>query len=945
MCVYNATYMADSDKKIGIEALGAQMRADWDRRIRHDYRFWMSDGHASDEAMWFSGARDLEILTADIKNPGQKSVLDIGCGVGRLLRSACAKFAEVHGFDVSATAIEKARALLSDAKNLHLHLGDGYTLQPLAAHSIDLVISFAALVSMPTDVVARYMIEAQRVLKDDGLLRMQLYLGKEQIVGRNDTLHIRCYDRGNFERAMQAAGFRVESITELVLPIQVSFKDLGIEAVTVSMRRESVEAQSADRVAALLLPSGEGTATADADLECWMTLNYAHELADHGDFERARETLRYAECLLATVTIDVKDILERITRKLAGHDVAKEAGVSDNKLFERNMEVLRRKFPAAAALVEAAVEDPEASIAETQEGPVVGFRAQCLDHPQKPKGGADAWAKRTLQEKRFKEAARLMVFGFGAGYHVEAFQQISTRPIGVVEPSAAVMRLALTHRDLSGCLEKLEALSIGTELPTHLPEDAELAVRPQHLALFGDFCVKLKAQFYGVRGIASLHPTIGVLGPLQGGTLPITAYTTRALGELKQRIREYDMSGFASGFHQIDRFLYDKYRVAAVHGYYIEMLSHVVREAINEKPVDVLICMAQAPFSGPVLTELRKRGIITVLWFMEDYLRFTYWKDVARYFDFVFTIQKGECIEVIKAAGAGEVHYLPAACDPFIHVPMKLEADDQKRWGSPFSFVGAGYHNRQQMFAALADEPFKIWGTEWPGCRPFDKLVQEEGRRLTPAEYVKIFNATEVNLNLHSSTERDGVEPNGDFVNPRTFELAAAGAFQLVDERTLLPELFIPGKEVITFKDTRELKEKMHYYLAHPEERLKVCTAARERAIREHTYVHRLREMLSIIYNSKYEQLKRKEENSPWSMMLGRAKPHPELLRRCEEAFKHGEEPALDGLVAHIINGTGKLTETEQKLLFLYHVRKQIVRMKIEELGSKAPEEARRGGL
>ena len=160
---------------------------------------------------------------------------------------------------------------------------------------------------------------------------------------------------------------------------------------------------------------------------------------------------------------------------------------------------------------------------------------------------------------------------------------------------------------------------------------------------------------------------------------------------------------------------------------------------------------------------------------------------MAKHYDFVFTIQQGDCIEKMKAAGAGEVHYLPTACDPLFHKPLQLSEEDKARWGSPISFVGAGYHNRVQAFAGLANYPFKIWGSEWPSAKPFDRLVQEDSRRVKPEEYVKIFNATDINLNLHSSSERDGVDPSGDFVNPRTFELAACGAFQLCDERSMFP--------------------------------------------------------------------------------------------------------------------------------------------------------------
>jgi spore maturation protein CgeB len=239
------------------------------------------------------------------------------------------------------------------------------------------------------------------------------------------------------------------------------------------------------------------------------------------------------------------------------------------------------------------------------------------------------------------------------------------------------------------------------------------------------------------------------------------------------------------------------------------------------------------------------------------------------------------------------------------------------------------------MFASLAHYPFRIWGSEWPLCKPFDRLVQEESRRIAPEEYIKIFNATQVNLNLHSSMERDGVDPSGDFLNPRTFELASCGAFQLVDERTLLPEAFEVGSEIVTFKDLPDLREKIDYYLAHPEERELINTRARTRVLKDHTYDKRLQEMLSIIYASKYEHLKTREDSSPWSTMEKRSENHPELKRRCQVAAARGEEPTLDALISDIVTGNGKLSETEQKLLFLFHVRKQIIRMTREEAGLK----------
>ncbi len=915
------------------------MRADWDRRISHDHRFWMSDGYADDQSMWESGERDFAIISKDIPDPQRKGVLEIGCGVGRLLRAATQIFGEVTGLDVSAKALEKAKEYLSGRENLKLCLGNGVDLRELPNQSYDFVYSFAALTSIPAEVTANYLCEMQRVLKPEGIARVQLYFGNEQQLSSSDTLHLRCYKRQNFEKAVTEAGFEVQWTEELKLPFQVSFEELGIEACIVSLKkRASATTVVSDTVASLLLPGGEkqgsSNSVADSELEGWMALRYAEELAKRGEILHARETLEYVENHCRVTTIDISDILTRITALI---ERAPLPAPGHSSILDQNLEVLRTRFPNLFATRETILpSSSDIEVRSTEEGPVLFLEGNCLDHPTKPRSAAEAWSKRTVQETRISDASGITVYGLGAGYHIECLLAATSKEISVIEPSWDVFNAALSQRDLRAVFNQVVDLHVGTELSNlNFRETSELLVRPQTQASFAQHCSQTRSAFYGKRGVNVLRPKIAVLGPMQGGTLPIGAYCTKALMDMNQRHRLWDMSGFLSGYQNFDHFIFDKMRQVNVQGQYVEMLSQVILDSASEKPVDILLCMAQAPLSIRALKEFKSRGVITVLWFVEDYLRFTYWKEIAQYFDFIFTIQKEPAISALKAAGAGEVHYLPCACDPLLHAPQTISGAERERWGSPISFVGAGYHNRQQSFASLASMPFKIWGTEWPECRPFDTLVQERGRRLTPNEYIKIFSATDINLNLHSSTERDGVDPYGDFVNPRTFELASVGAFQLVDERTLLPELFESGKELVTFHSIADMKEKIAYYSDRPEARAKIAAAGRARALKDHTYAQRIKQMLAIIYSSKFEEIKRRLDNLPWGKMLKRSESYEELHRRCKAAFERGEEPTLDGLVSDVVAGQGKLTETEQKLLFLHHVRRQIIRMTVEEAGGK----------
>jgi spore maturation protein CgeB len=926
-----------------LSKLAEQMKKDWDRRVGHDYRFWMSDGHRDDKDMWQTGERDFSIISADVTTGHNLVALDVGCGVGRMLRAASQQFGKVIGFDVSQRAIDKARELLGANPAVDLVVGSGFDLQPIADASVDFVWSYAALTSMPIKVIATYLVEMKRVLKPTGNLALQVYLGTEVAVRESDTLHLRCLNEENFKKAMELAGFALTTKRELILPnIQVSFKEQGLEALIVTLTPTDRIPASPEDIAHALLPGGESDMTGDlapSDLEAWMTADYAKQLIEAGDVDKARRAVEYVEVHCRTTTIDVRDILDQVMSKsgVSRAAIDEQSSSASGLLFEQNLRVLAERFPSVSQRLQShrSVAPRTVSCKVTQQGPAIWSGPTCLDHPEKPVAGAEAFVQRTLSEKRIVASDHLVVLGFGGGYHLEAFIKRDFL-VSCLEPSVDALKMAMEVRDLRPVFERLHDLQVaeGYEA-TPLSARSQLVVRPQTLTSDRPFVEKVKSSFYGRRGTEVLKPRMAVLGPIMGGTLPIGQYTYSALTRMGQHARGVDMSGFNPGFQLLDGFSHDERRKSQMRGMYCEMLSKIVLEMMDEKPIDILICMAQAPITMQALTELRKRGVITVLWFVEDYLRFPYWQQMAPYYDFMFTIQKGDCLDKIRAAGTPEVHYLPTACDPFFHRPLELSDEDRKKWGSHLSFVGAGYHNRQQMFASLASADFRIWGSEWPTCRPFDRMVQDNARRIAPEEYIKIFNATNINLNLHSSTERDGVEPNGDFLNPRTFELASCGAFQLIDERTLLPEAFEVGKEVVTFSSLPDLKDKIAYYTEHPEERALVASQGRARALKDHTYDKRLQQMLSIIYASRYEELRGREQKSPWTPMLKKAERFPELLTRCEASKARGEEANLDGLISDIVTGNGKLTDTEQKLLFLFHVRKQIIRMTREEAGLK----------
>jgi spore maturation protein CgeB len=332
---------------------------------------------------------------------------------------------------------------------------------------------------------------------------------------------------------------------------------------------------------------------------------------------------------------------------------------------------------------------------------------------------------------------------------------------------------------------------------------------------------------------------------MYGGSLPVGRFCASALRSLGHVVEEFEAPAFYSAYQAMDDLRVTSDRLDYLHNGFLQLVGNMILAKVQTFEPDLVLAMAQAPLSMQALRRLRKDGVPTAMWFVEDHRLFTYWKGFAPLYDVFAVIQREPLLSRLAEIGQANALYLPMAADPAFHRAMELPAAERRVFGSDVSFMGAGYPNRRMAFREFTRLDFKIWGTEWDGDHLLAPLVQMNGRRITSEECVKIFNASKINLNLHSSVGVEELVSKGDFVNPRTFEVAACSGFQLVDERGLLHECFAPD-ELATFTSLPELKEKMEYFLAHPEEREAIARRGRERVLREHTYAHRMERLLDF---------------------------------------------------------------------------------------------------
>ncbi|MBI4242396.1 MAG: class I SAM-dependent methyltransferase [Candidatus Rokubacteria bacterium] len=189
-----------------------KMRRDWDRRARAAPREMTATFDAASwDAYWASGVRDawiiLEALGAAY-DPAH-TVLESGCGLGRLSEALAERFRSVVGIDVSGEMVRQARAL-SRRRNVTYLEADGSSLRVAEDASPDVIVAWTVFRHLPRPVMESYVAEAARLL-DRGLLvfEVQHRPGARQRAAPDfNTIMEREYDRDALESLRRSNGFR-----------------------------------------------------------------------------------------------------------------------------------------------------------------------------------------------------------------------------------------------------------------------------------------------------------------------------------------------------------------------------------------------------------------------------------------------------------------------------------------------------------------------------------------------------------------------------------------------------------------------------------------------------------------------------------------------------------------------------------------------------------------
>jgi SAM-dependent methyltransferase len=154
---------------------GSRSQRFWDERARKNALYFVDNReHYSDEKdprFWAGGDEVLDVFveTLDLQFGPAETVVDIGCGVGRMTRALAARVERVIGVDVSGEMLARARDLNAHLPNVEWLHGDGTSLAPVADASVDGCFSHVVFQHLPDpEMTFGYVREMGRVLRPGG---------------------------------------------------------------------------------------------------------------------------------------------------------------------------------------------------------------------------------------------------------------------------------------------------------------------------------------------------------------------------------------------------------------------------------------------------------------------------------------------------------------------------------------------------------------------------------------------------------------------------------------------------------------------------------------------------------------------------------------------------------------------------------------------------------
>lgn len=259
-------------------------------------------------------------------------------------------------------------------------------------------------------------------------------------------------------------------------------------------------------------------------------------------------------------------------------------------------------------------------------------------------------------------------------------------------------------------------------------------------------------------------------------------------------------------------------------GFHSHWLEEILEQQILDYKPDIIYCQALGVPGNVFLRKIKRKMKVKIIGQVASPVSFE--KGTLDVFDLILS-SFPHFVARFKKIGINSAYFKIGFEEAIL---TKLKKGNKQY---PVSFVGgfSRQHNNEIVFDVATD----IWGY---GRVPKSKKYHGEA---WGADMYNILYNSKITLNRHI----DAAENHAN--NMRLYEATGVGTMLITDYKSDLNKLFIPGKEVETYKTKEELEEKMKYYLSHDKEREKIAKAGQKRTLKDHTYRKRMKELVQIL--------------------------------------------------------------------------------------------------
>jgi len=213
--------------------------------------------------------------------------------------------------------------------------------------------------------------------------------------------------------------------------------------------------------------------------------------------------------------------------------------------------------------------------------------------------------------------------------------------------------------------------------------------------------------------------------------------------------------------------------------------------------------------------------------------------DPAEYTAFISNSAGG--VDALRTLGARAVHPLYYGADPDVFSPISVATQDIDVF-----FYGHGREYRAEWITSMLAQPardlpdarFAVRGKDLGDLGRVEQLPYLSFSKLRQYACRSKINLCVTRL-AHASVFASA--------SARPFELAALGCCMVANPYLGIETWFEPGKEILIVHSAQEATERYRYLLTHDAARAAIGQAARARLLKEHTYRHRARELVSIV--------------------------------------------------------------------------------------------------